>query len=54
MIDPFSDYDLDSAVVLSRIGPSLRQHLGMERGKSKLVVVAVLIRDCPASVGFSL
>ena len=53
MNDPFSEYHLDSADVLSRIGPSLRQHLSMERGKSKLVVFAVLVRDCPASVGFS-
>ena len=53
MIDPFSDYYLDSANVLSRIGPSLRQHLSMEGGKSKLVVFAILVHICPASVGFS-
>lgn len=44
MVDPFSDDDLDPSHILSRIGPSLRQHLCMERWKSKLVVVAVLVR----------
>lgn len=44
MVDPFSDDDLDSSLVLSRIGPSLRQHLCMERRKSELVVIALLIR----------
>ena len=53
MIDPFSDYNFDSANVLSRISPSLRQHLSMEGGKSKLVVFAVLVRVYPASVGHS-
>lgn len=44
MVDPFSDDNLDSSHVLSRIGPSLRQHLCMKGGKSKLVVIAVLVR----------
>ena len=48
MVDPFSDYYFDSANVLSRISPSLRQDLGMEGGKSKLVVFAVLVHICPA------
>lgn len=47
MVDPFSDDDLDSANILSRVGPSLRQHLGMKRRKSELVVFAVLVRIWP-------
>ena len=47
MVNPFSDDDLDSANILSRVGPSLRQHLGMEGRKSELVVFAVLVRTWP-------
>ena len=43
MVDAFSDDDFDSSHVLSRVGPSLRQHLCMKRRKSELVVVAVLV-----------
>ena len=43
MVDAFSDDDLDPSHVLSRIGPSLRQHLCMKRRESELVVVAVLV-----------
>lgn len=47
MVDPFSDDDLDSANILSRVGPSLRQHLGMKGRKPELVVFAVLVRIWP-------
>lgn len=51
-VDPFSDDDLDSANVLGRIGPGLRQHLGVKGRKSELVVFAVLRRIWPCvSVG---
>lgn len=47
MVDPFGDDDLDSSHVLSRIGPSLRQHFCMKRRKPELIVVAVLVRVLP-------
>lgn len=47
MVDPFGDDDLDSSQVLSRIGPSLRQHLCMKRRKSELIIIAVLVRVWP-------
>ena len=53
MVYPFSDDDLDSPHVLSGIGPSLRQHLCMKRGKSELIVIAVLVCIWPCvSVDF--
>lgn len=55
MVDPFNDDNLDSSHILSRIGPSLRQHLCMKRRESELVVIAVLIRVWPRiSIGFLL
>ena len=43
MVDAFGDDDLDSAYVLCRIGPGLRQHFCMERRKSELIAMAVFV-----------
>ena len=43
MIDPFGNDDPDSAYVLSRVSPGLRQDLRMKWRESELIAIAVLI-----------